>query len=102
MVSTSLERKAKPSFKNGPTQECVDEFCPCTILKTSLTSLLKKCDLGSPYWRWEKMTSYIWEGGWALDSNMPLDDSIMVVHKCSNPLISKHGKFGIRLCQKCD
>jgi hypothetical protein len=33
---------------------------------------------------------------------MPLDDGTMVVHMGSNPLISKHGKFGIRLGQKCD
>jgi hypothetical protein len=26
----------------------------------------------------------------------------MVVHKCSNPLISKHENFGIRLGQECD
>ncbi len=33
---------------------------------------------------------------------MPLDDGSMVVHMSSNPLIFKHGKFGIKLGQKCD
>jgi hypothetical protein len=61
---------------------------------------MKKCELG---WILKmRMSDNAFGKVVGFQIPMPLDDGTMVVHTGSNPLISKHGKFGIRLGQKCD